>query len=303
MVPSSYFSQFVGFTEVVNFLWKNLFLQLKKRIFQVFLKNILQHCKNITINQFFKHILIFLHQYNSYIWTRLNQIWTYDLMEQIGIIHGCITPLQYKVGQFTLECLGLGSPNTKISPLCHIHFTSLPRSLGQVTKSTLLNSSQFRLTNATLPTSHQVHFLFLIAKILFKLPEAEYCTNCSMGEMYSLAAQTSAPKNKRLPNFRWIGSLIPGPKCHRYTCPILVISGSVFRFGVRLDGKREAVGVQRLRSLRGFCFVHVVCFRVVVRVLSRLVNPTAYLAFAPYRYLLLTGSPQLFFFFGWCFVF
>jgi hypothetical protein len=97
-------------------------------------------------------------------------------MEQIWIIYGCITPLQYKVGQFTLERLGLGPPKTKISPLCHIHFTSLPRSLGQVTKSTLLNSSQFHITNATLPTSHQVYLLFLIAKTLFKLPEAEYFT-------------------------------------------------------------------------------------------------------------------------------
>jgi hypothetical protein len=123
-------------------------------------------------------------------------------MEQIGIVHACITPLQHKVGHFTLECLGLGPPKTKISLLCLINFTSLPRSLGQDTKSTLLNSSQFHITNATLPTSHQVHFLFLIAKILFKLPEAEYFTNCSMGETDSLAAQTFAPKNKRLPNFQ-----------------------------------------------------------------------------------------------------
>ncbi len=121
----------------------------------------LQQYYHLNKNQFFKHILIFLHQYNSHIWTRLNQIWTYDLVEQIGMIHGCITPLQYKVGQFTLEHLGLGPPKTKISPLCQIHFTSLPRSLGQVTKSTLLNSSQFHITNATLPTKSPSSLPFL----------------------------------------------------------------------------------------------------------------------------------------------
>lgn len=54
-------------------------------------------------------------------------------MEQIGIVHGCITPLQHKVGHFTLECLAWDHQKLKslyfalsTSPVCLDHSVKTP---------------------------------------------------------------------------------------------------------------------------------------------------------------------------------
>ncbi len=144
-----------------------------------------------------------MHQYNFYIWTRLNQIWTYDLMEQIRIIHGCITPLQYKVRQFTLNIWAWDHQKKKslhfaksTSPVCLDHLVKSP-SPHCWTQANCISP----MLHCLQLTSHQVHFLFLIAKILFKQPEAEYFSNCSMGEMYSLAATNFCPKKQKTTQF------------------------------------------------------------------------------------------------------
>ncbi len=106
-------------------------------------------------------------------------------------------PCNITMGLFTLQAWD----HQKLKSL-HFAKSTSPVCLDHLVKSLSPHcwiQANSIFTNAT---SHQVRFLFLNAKILFKLPEIECFTNCSTGEMYSLAAQRLAPKNKRLPNFQ-----------------------------------------------------------------------------------------------------